>query len=277
MQDIPNRIMLPNTKWIVRGMVLLVLLIFLLNSVTIVGPGERGVVTMLGKVTGSVLEEGPHFVWPFITSVKKISIRIQKDEVQAEAATKDMQYITTSVIVNWQMMSSNVADTFRNIGDERAILERILIPAVNEVVKAATAKRTAENILVERALLKTEVDEALKSRVSKFGIILTDLSFVNFDFSKEFNDAIEQKQIAEQQAKKAFYDAERAKQEAAAEVNKAEGQAKAQSLLSQTVTPKVLALEFFKKWDGQMPQYIGSANSSVMLVLDKAMKEAAGQ
>jgi len=277
LENIPSQVLNRSNKWVFKAVLAFVILILLLNTVRIVGPGQRGVVTVLGKVTGGVLDEGPHLVWPFITSVKKISIRIQKDEVQAEAATKDMQYITTRVIVNWQMMSSNVASTFRTIGDERAILERILIPAVNEVVKAATAKRTAENILVDRAKLKTEVDEDLKSRVSKFGIILTDLSFVNFDFSKEFNEAIEQKQIAEQQAKKAFYDAERAKQEATAEVNKAEGQARAQALLSQTVTPKVLALEFFKKWDGHMPQYIGSSNSSVMLVLDKAMREAAGQ
>jgi regulator of protease activity HflC (stomatin/prohibitin superfamily) len=252
----------------------IILFFVFLNPVRIVGPGEKGIIIVLGKVTGATLDEGPHLVWPAITNVKTIDLRIQKDEIEAAAATKDLQDVGTTVVVNWQMTSADIAGTFRTIGDEKAILSRIINPAVNEVVKAATAKRTAENILIERAALKAEVDKALGERIGKFGITLIDLSFVHFGFSPEFNKAIEEKQIAEQQSKQAHYVALRAEQEAKAEVNKAEGQAKAQQLLSMTVTPKVLALEFFKKWDGHLPAVMGS-NSTLLMNIDKAMEQAA--
>lgn len=254
--------------------VIFFLVILFFNCFAIIRPGERGVVIVLGKMTHTTFEEGIHFKAPFITDIKKISIRIQKDEVQAEAATRDLQYISTKVVVNWNMNPGDVGKMYQTIGDEHAVLERIITPAINEVVKAATAKRTAENILIERAQLKSEVDSMLNSRLTKFGINLVDLSFVNFDFSPEFNRAIEEKQIAEQMAKKAVYQAQQAKMEAEAQVNRATGEAEAKRLLSITVTPKILALEFFQKWDGHMPSVVGSG-SNLMLMMENAIKQAA--
>jgi regulator of protease activity HflC (stomatin/prohibitin superfamily) len=262
---------LDTKKWVISAVILV--LIAILWPFVVITPGQCGVRVTLGKMSDSALTEGLHMRVPLIQNIRKTSLKIQKDTIDAEAATKDLQSIKTKMVINWSIPRQNAANILRNIGNERDVLERIIIPAANETVKAATAKRSALNILVERATLKTEVDSLLAKRLLVLGIRLNDLSFVNFDFSKEFNDAIEAKQIAEQKAQQAVYEAQQAEQQANAQINRAKGEAEAKRLLSQTVTPKILALEFFQKWDGHMPSVVGS-DSSLMVMMDQALKQA---
>jgi regulator of protease activity HflC (stomatin/prohibitin superfamily) len=125
-------------------------------------------------------------------------------------------------------------------------------------MKSATAKKTAEEILTKRAELKTEIDDSLRERLAKYGVTVTDVSITNLTFSQEFTAAIERKQIAEQEAKQAEYGAQKAVQEARAEVNRAKGQAEAQALLKSTITAEILQQRAIEKWDGKFPQVMGA-------------------
>lgn len=234
------------------GFVLLVTaLIF--KPFAIVNAGERGVVMQFGKVQDTILDEGIHPIMPVVTSVKRLSVRVQKNDINARAASKDLQDVTTELAINWHIDPAQANKVFQRVGDEEQIVNGIITPAVSEVLKAATAKKNVEEILTKRTELKDEIDAQLKTRLAAYGLLVDDVSLVNFAFSPEFNKAIEAKQIAEQQAKQAGFIALQAKQEAEAEINRARGQAEAQRLQRLTLTPELLQKQAIEKWDGKFP------------------------
>jgi prohibitin 1 len=240
-------------KSVIAGVIAVFVLIMVLGSFTVIGTGTRGIVTTFGKVHEGILDEGIHFVRPFIDSVTKMSVRYNTNDVRSEAASKDMQSVHFVVAVTWKLNSASVNTVYQTIGDEDAVLGNILAPAVFETVKASTAKMTAEEILTKRASLKENIDSVLKARANQYGILLDQVSIKDIKFGDDYTKAIEEKQIAEQNAKKASYDADRAREEAKAEVNRAEGKAKAQKLLRDTVSPKLLSQQAIEKWDGHFP------------------------
>ena len=132
-------------------------------------------------------------------------MRVQKTDVKADAASKDLQSITTDLAVNWNVGPAKVNQVFQQVGDEEQIVTSILSPAISEVLKAATSKKTAEEIITKRTEVKTEIDNSLKKRLEPYGVIVRDISLINFGFSPEFSKAIEAKQIAEQEAKQAEF------------------------------------------------------------------------
>lgn len=244
---------------------LLLLLAMMIRPFAIVNAGERGVVMQFGKVQDKVLDEGIHPIIPIVTSVKRLSVRVQQNSFNAGAASKDLQTITTELAVNWHIDPLKVNRVFQQVGDEELIVNGIMTPAVSEVLKAATAKKTAEEIITKRTELKQEIDLNLKNRLKSYGIIVDDVSLVNFSFSPEFSRAIEAKQIAEQEAKQASFIAQKATQEAQAEVNRAKGQAEAQRLQRLTLTPELLQKQAIEKWDGRFPMVMGG-NGAVPLI-----------
>ncbi len=228
-----------------------------LKPFTIVNAGERGVVMRFGKVQDRILDEGLHFITPVVTSVKTLTVRVQKNDINAEASSKDLQDVKTDVAVNWHIDPTKVNQVFQQVGNEDEIVIRIINPAVSEVVKAATAKKTAEEIITQRTALKEEIDLTLEERLLDYGILVDDVSLVNVSFSPEFAKAIEAKQIAEQEAKRAEFEALKAEKEAVAEVNRAKGQAEAQRLQRETLTSELLQKQAIDKWDGRFPTVLG--------------------
>jgi regulator of protease activity HflC (stomatin/prohibitin superfamily) len=148
-------------------------------------------------------------------------VRVQKTDIKADAASKDLQSITTDLAVNWNVDPAKVNQVFQQVGDEEQIVVSILSPAISEVLKAATSKKTAEEIITKRTELKTEIDNSLKKRLQSYGVVVRDVSLINFGFSPEFSKAIEAKQIAEQEAKQAEFAVQKATQDAQAQINRA--------------------------------------------------------
>jgi regulator of protease activity HflC (stomatin/prohibitin superfamily) len=174
-----------------------------------------------GKVQKQILDEGIHPVIPIVTKIKHLNVRVQTTEVKAKGASKDWQDVETTIIVNWHIDPDKVNQIYQQVGDINVIVSGIINPAVSEIVKAATAQRPVQNILQERGELKREIDTSLAERLRRYGIIINDVSLVNFGFSEEFNAAIEAKQVAEQKAQEAAFRAQQAEQEAKAEINRA--------------------------------------------------------
>ena len=253
--------------YLAGGIFLLVILAFL-RPFTIINAGERGVVMRFGEVQDTVFDEGIHLIMPIVTTVKRITVRIQRDDVQAEAFSRDLQYIQTDIAVNWHIEPTTVNKIFQEVGDRTEIVRRIISPAVSEVVKAATAKKTAEEIIAKRTELKQEIDNQLKERLGSYGVVVDDVSLVNIDFTEEFAKAIEAKQIAEQEAKRARFEALRAEQQAQADINRAKGQAEAQRLQRQTLTPELLQKQAIEKWDGKFPQVLTGDGALPFITID---------
>lgn len=214
----------------------------------------------MGSASDETLTPGAHPWFPILYGIANVDVQIQKSDVETTAATKDMQDLHAEIAVNWAMNPDLVVNTYKTIGDERDVLARIITPAVNEVLKTASSQRTAEEVLAKRMELKKDIDDGLMKRLAQYGIKLYDVSVVHLKFSESFEKAIEEKQVAEQQAQQAVYVAQKATQDAKAAVEQAKGQAESQKLIKATISGEVLQKLALEKWNGVLPTYMGGSN-----------------
>lgn len=250
-------------KWVVAGIVLF-MLVMILNPFVIVGPGERGIVLNFGAVQPEVLGEGLHLRIPVMQSVAIMDVRVQKAQTEAEAASKDLQDTHSTVALNYHVQPDAANKVYQGIGI--AFADRVIAPAVQEVLKGVTARYTAIELITQREKIRGEVRDLLFQRLAQYNIVVDDFSIVNFSFSPQFTQAIEAKQTAEQLALKAQRDLERIRIEAEQKIAQAKAEAEALRLQKQEVTAELVALrqievqqKAIEKWDGHMPQVTGGA------------------
>lgn len=251
--------------------VLLLLIAIIFTPFAIVNAGERGVLMQFGKVQERILGEGLHGIIPIVNTVKKLSVRVQKQEISAEASSKDLQDVFTDVALNWHIIPEEANTIFQQIGAENEIVARIINPAIEEVLKAVMAKYTAEELITNRGEVKARVDNLLTTRLTTYHIAVDGISLVHVHFSERFDEAVEAKQIAEQEAKRAEFVALKASKEAETKVNLAKGEAEAQRLVRETLTPELLQKQAIEKWDGNMPKIVGN-NGIKMFDLSNLLK-----
>lgn len=189
-----------NSKLILKvifGVVFFVLLLVVIfGSWYTVNAGERGIVVTLGNPSDVSTGSGFHGKLPLVQKVVIMDVQTQKYEAKASAASSDLQTVSTDIAVNYHLSDDSVVRIYKEIGLDYA--SRIIQPAVQEVVKSATAHYTAEELITKRALVKDDIDKALAERLIQRGIIMETTSITNFDFSAQFNQAIEQKVTQEQ-------------------------------------------------------------------------------
>lgn len=183
-------------KWIGIAAAVIFAIIIIASAVVIVPAGTTGVVLTFGKVSNNVMQEGLHFKIPFVQSVVNVSNKIQKQEIAAQAVSKDLQSVSSNIAVNYRVGLQSSASIYQNIGLDYQNV--VLLPAVQESMKSVSAKYTAEELITKRTEVSEEIKETLESKISEYGIIVDRFNIVNFDFSEEFNAAIEAKQVAEQ-------------------------------------------------------------------------------
>lgn len=242
---------------------LICLITILVTPFVIVNAGERGVLMKFGNVQDPVLGEGIHLIIPVVNTVKKLSIRIQKQSISTESISKDLQNIFTQVVLNWHIQPIKTNLVFQQIGDEKNIIDMIIDPAIAEVVKAIVAQYTAEEIITKREAVKNKLDNFLRQRLDNYYIIVDDVSLVNINFSDQFIEAVEAKQVAAQEAKRAEFLAIKAAKEAEAKVNLAKGEAESLSLLKNILTPELLQRQALEKWNGKLPLIVGKEDFKI--------------
>lgn len=250
-------------KWGGIGLAV-ILFLNIFSPFTIIPAGHRGVVTTFGKVKPEVLGEGLHLIIPIVNSVYKVDVRVQKGEGDGDAASKDLQSVHTRVAINYHLQPDRVAHIFQDVGDLAAVNERIIVPAVHESVKAATAQFTAEELVTKRQDVRDKIRGLLNARLGRHGVVVDEFSIVNFAFSSSFAEAIEAKTTAEQLKLKAERDLMRIRVEAEQKVTQAKAEAEALAVQKQQVTPELIRLReienqklAIEKWNGQLPTYTG--------------------
>ena len=259
------------TKIVVTVVVLLVVLFLALNSFTTVKSGHSGVITTFGKVSDSVLGEGLHFKIPFVQDIVLVDNRVQKAEVACSAASKDLQTVSSTIAVNYKVLNSYSASVYKNIGMDYE--EVIITPAIQECVKAVTAKFTAEELITNRQSIGDQMMELLKNKITEYGIDIQIFNITAFDFTEEYNAAIEAKQTAQQNALKAEQDLQRIRVEAEQTVAAAEAEAEAYRLKSEQITPEIILMSYIEKWDGKLPTVASGDSGSMMLDITTLMDE----
>jgi len=237
---------------ILGGILAALLVLLSLNAFVVINPGQAGVLSVLGKAQDGALLEGIHFKPPLVSSVDIYDVTVQKFEVPAQSSTKDLQDLVASFAINFRLDPTEVVTIRRTQGTLQNIVAKIIAPQTQESFKIAAARRTVEEAITKRSELKDDFDNALNSRLEKYGIIVLDTSVVDLAFSPEFAKAVEEKQIAEQRAQRAVYVAQEAEQQAQADINRAKGKAEAQRLLAETLKAQggelVLQKEAIEAW-----------------------------
>lgn len=247
------------------------------SMVTIVPAGHSGVIVTFGKVSDRILEEGMHFKVPFSQQVVMMNNKIQKTEINSNSVSKDLQTVSSGVAINFHITKDASASIYQTIGEQYS--DTVLQPAIQEAVKAVTAQYTAEELITKRSAVGDEIGQTLSNKVSEYGIQIDKFNIVNFDFSEEFNAAIEQKQVAEQNKLRAETEKEQqiieaeasaqqkviaAEADAEATLKRAEAEASANEQINASLSQNVLRYQQIEKWNGEYPSVV-SSDSSILI------------
>ncbi|MDP3426185.1 MAG: prohibitin family protein [Humidesulfovibrio sp.] len=248
---------------VIAGAVAAVIILVFFTPWVEVGAGQRGIVQNFGAVQPKVLDEGLHLRIPVMQEVVLMDVKVQKVETDAAAASADLQDVSSRVALNYHVIPDKANVVYQKIGVN--FRERIIDPAILEVVKAVTAKYTAEELITKRPAVSEAMRVTLMERLSENNIAVDAFSIVIFSFSKVFTEAIEAKQTAEQLALKARRDLDRIKIEAEQKITAAKAEAESLRLQKANISPDLLELRKIEanmkaidKWDGVMPQVTGS-------------------
>lgn len=251
-------------------LVLVGLLIFF-NSFTSVPTGFVGIRTRFGKASENVVQEGLNLQIPMIERIVLMDCRTQKAEIDCSTASRDLQEVTLKVAVNYNVSLENAYNIYKSIGVN---YESIMIsPSILESVKAVTAQYTAEELITKRSEVSDKMQDTLKDKIESRGFTVIDFNVTDLDFSLAYNQAIEKKQVAEQEAKQAQYELEKAKIENEKKIAEAEANAKVMQVQDSSTTENALKLKeleikknFIEKWNGVLPSTV--TGDSVIPFLD---------
>lgn len=256
-------------KKIGGGIVAVIVLVILLSTFTIVRAGQKAVVLNWGAYNGKTLEPGLHWLVPFRDKSVKMDTTVLKQEADVNAATKDLQDVTTHVALNHRIDPAHVADVYVSL--TRDYETRVVVPSLQESVKAATAKYTAEELITKRAEVREEIKKLLTDKLAPHHMLVDDFNIINFSFSASFSQSIEKKVTAEQDALASKNKLEQTKYEAEQTVVSAKAQAESIKIQAEAIQQQggenYVNLKAIEKWDGKLPtQFVpGSALPFVTL------------
>lgn len=234
---------------------IMITILFILSWLTIIESWEIWLRYNLGSITNTI-DEWITFNNPFTNTILKVDIKTNKLEVTANSASKDLQSIEAKVALNYSVDKISVMKLYRDVWSDFKV--RIIEPAMNESIKASISKYTAEELITKRELVRGLIIETIKSKMNWKWIIINDVNIVNFEFSKSFNESIENKVTAEQDALAQKNKLEQVKYEAQQQIEKAKAQAESIKIQAQAVTSQWWAdyvkLQWINKWDWVLPK-----------------------
>lgn len=237
-------------------------------AVYTVDSGTRKIVLTAGEAT-SVSTEGLNFKVPFYQSTREVNVKTHKASQNANAASKDLQIVSSTISVNYRYNADKLIDIYENTGFD--IDDSIISPRIQETLKAVAARYSAEELITQREKAKGDIDAILKKDLAKYNIIVEDIQLTEFNFSAGFNESIELKQTEQQNTLKAQNILQRKVIEAEQRIAQAKGEAEAIRIQAEAIQnnggAEYVELKRIEKWDGKMPTYIAGEASNVMLGL----------
>ena len=266
-----------------RGVVLAIAAVLaaalcVLSCVATVPTGHTGVVTTFGRVENYTLDAGVHMVKPW-QQVVKMDNRVQKQTVKLACFSSDIQEVNMSYTINYQIRKADAMTLYSTVGV--SYYNTVVSPNIAEAVKVATARYTAEELVGMRDELANAIELILSDKLEQYNIEVVSTSIEDMDFTDAFTDAVEAKQVAQQNKLKAQTEAEQRVIEAnaAAEVRKvqadaeayellarAEAEAEANRKISESLTRDLIDYAYAQRWDGKLPRIVsGQEGGGVFL------------
>ncbi len=272
--------------------------LFVTSGFVIVDSGKVGVVRTFGAVQPNALKEGFHLKKPFMDKVEQVEVRLQKANAKAASASKDLQTVRTQVTLQYSLTGEIAPITYQKIGKNDAVSATLIEPAIQESVKAITAKYTAEQLVTKRAEVKVAIQDAINKFIDVTlkekglpinAIRIANVAITDFDFSEDFNKAIELKVKAEQEALQASNEKIRrvTQAEASNEERKLAADAEAYQIEKASIAraqaiereakalknnPELIQLRLAEQWDGQLPKFSGGSGIP-LFNLDSLLKD----
>ena len=259
-----------NKLLILAGIVTIVIIIIVFESVVIIQAGHRGVVLYVGAVENRVLGEGLHFIIPFAEQVVQMEVRTLKYQADATAASNDLQEVQTTIALNYHLSPTQANVIYQQLGADYA--DRIIAPTIQESVKASVAKFNAEELITKRATAKDVIARSISNTLSARNIIVETVFITDFEFSQAFANQVEskvvafQKYLTEQNNLRAIQvvanqTVVQANATARANVAKASGESQAIKIINLQLkqSPEYLQWLSINRWNGQLPYALGGA------------------
>ncbi|MBO5931214.1 MAG: prohibitin family protein [Clostridia bacterium] len=250
-------------KPLLRGVLPTLLLVFsvllaVVSCVRTVPTGHTGIVTTFGKVEDITYEAGVHFCAPW-QEVVNMDNRNQKSSVDLSCFSSDIQEVSVTYTINYQISKTNAQTIYKEIGI--SYYDVIIAPRIQEAVKSEFAKYTAEELLNMRSKLSGDIRTLLTTQLENYNVVVIDASIEDLDFSDTFTDAVEAKQVAEQKSKQAKIEQDQKNMEAAAAAERAEIEAKAEAAVAKIAAEAELEVV---KIQADAAEYAGQKDAAVI-------------
>lgn len=272
----------PKTLTLFVGAGLLIFLLILAGSqmTTVIEPGYRGVYVMLGKVAPEFKGEGLVVKVPFISSIQKISVRQQTEQVQMECYSADLQQVKASLRILYRIPESTVVAIYQQFeGDP---FPTLIAPRVVEALKEVASTQSAEMIVQQRERIKVETLQAIREKIGNGPgggplLIIEDITLADLALSPELNAAIEQKMTQREEAERAKYVQRQAEIEAETAIIKARGEGESIQIRGKALreSPAFVRWQIVEKWDGISPVVVGGEDraSNVMVTMEDLQQQ----
>jgi regulator of protease activity HflC (stomatin/prohibitin superfamily) len=271
-----------GSTWIVAAVVALLLLVMVPMSIHTIDTGEVAVVKVLGEAK-YVRYAGTHFDFWLTNTYQVYDSKVQNVDITTNTYSSDAQTMDVQMTLQYQIMSDKVVDIAKQYGSLELLENRIRSISI-EKTKAVLSSHKAMNIIADRAAMSPAVEKAIKDAIDEdFFVDVTAVVLTNIDFSDAFENAVEEKMIAEQKQLKAAYENQTkvekseadakarlidAEAEAKALLIQAEAEAEANRLLEESLTDKILRQRYIEKWDGVLPKTVAGDDASILIPAD---------
>jgi len=268
-----------SNKLVIVIVVILAVAALIYNCVTTIPAGYTGIVTTFGKVSDYVLDSGLQVKLPY-QKVIKMDNRIQKQTISMSCFSADIQEVNLQYTLNYRINEKDAMSIYKNIGID--YYNTVIVPSINEAVKQGTAKYTAEELIENRTELAEGIEEILVNKLKDYSIVVVDTAVENMDFTDAYTDAVEAKQVAQQNKLKAETEAQQKLIEADAAANvkkinadaeayeltvKAKAEAEANETITKSLTDEILKKMYYDSWNGSLPQVITGDSGSILMEL----------
>lgn len=240
----------------VAVILLLIMFLVLFNPIAIVGVGERGIKVTLGQVSPKSFTEGVHFVTPFISKIKTMDVKTQKNLRETEVYTKDIQQARISYVINYNLQPQNAHKMYREVGVDYK--ETILMPVVEGTIKDVIGKWNAQDLVANREAATSDIIGKLQNQLDSKYINVTGFQITEIKYSDVFERSIESKVTAEQEALKAKNKTVQVQEEAKQKIISAEAEAKSMKIRTDALAQNktLVQYEAVQKWNGVLPTYM---------------------
>lgn len=257
----------PRTIGIIIFFIIIVILFLYWGPFVIVPAGHRGVVLWWGSVEKRVMGEGFNFKVPLAERVIKVDVKVQPHPFkEIDAASKEYQMVKLTGMMNFHIDPAYVNDLYQRVGLDFA--NKVIDPAFNDFVKEVIPFYQITEVLPKREEIRKRAMTKLGDNLARYHIIVDDIYFANIRFSPGYENAVEAKQIAQQQVEtqrqvlaqreiEAQQKVATAKGEAESILVVAQGQAKANDALSRSISPILVQYKSVERWNGILPQVSG--------------------